>query len=97
MARRCRRRYGRVRCRLDEALRIGTEIAAALEAAHERGIIHRDLKPANIKIRADGSVKVLDFGLAKIGVGRVEATWIARRPSPPAPRKRAPFWGPRPT
>ncbi len=50
---------------LDEALRIARQIAAALEAAHEKGIVHRDLKPANIKIRPDGSVKVLDFGLAK--------------------------------
>ncbi len=51
---------------IGEALSIARQIAEALETAHERGVIHRDLKPANVKIRNDGTVKVLDFGLAKV-------------------------------
>ena len=51
---------------IDETLRIARQIALALDAAHDAGIVHRDLKPGNIKIRTDGTVKVLDFGLAKM-------------------------------
>jgi serine/threonine-protein kinase len=51
---------------VDEALPIARQIAEALEAAHQQGIVHRDLKPASIKVRDNGTVKILDFGLAMV-------------------------------
>jgi len=58
-------RISRGRVPVDEALAMAKQIVDALEAAHAQGIIHRDLKPANIKVRENGTVKILDFGLAK--------------------------------
>jgi len=64
-----------------DALEFASGIAIALEAAHEKGIIHRDLKPANVKVTPDGTVKVLDFGLAKAMAGDATVTDIANSPT----------------
>ena len=77
---------------LDETLAIARQITEALEAAHEQGVVHRDLKPANIKLRADGTVKVLDFGLAKldrrrVGSAQIGALRLRRSPTITTPRR----------
>ncbi len=66
---------------VDEAIPIALQIAEALEAAHEAGVVHRDLKPANTRIRLDGTVKVLDFGLAKTWESETAASGLTHSPT----------------
>src|SRR5260370_14313056 len=66
---------------IDEALPIAKQICDALEYAHEHGIIHRDLKPSNVKIKEDGTVKVLDFGLAKALEGDATSADLSTSPT----------------
>ena len=81
-------RIARGRLPLDEALRLAAQIALALEAAHGRGIVHRDLKPSNVKLRPDGTLKVLDFGLAKSVDGHEAGARLDRSRR----RSRRPSW-----
>jgi len=82
-------RIGRGPIPVEEAVAIALQIADALEAAHEKGIVHRDLKPANVRVRPDGTVKVLDFGLAKAWEGSASGSDIGNSPTITAHHTRA--------
>jgi Tol biopolymer transport system component len=74
---------------IDDAIHVALQIADGLEAAHDQGIIHRDLKPANIKVRPDGTVKVLDFGLAKARLS-ADVSWDPHAPTVTSPTLTSP-------
>ena len=81
-------RLQRGRVPIAEAVRIAGQIALALESAHQRGVVHRDLKPQNIKVKPDGIVKVLDFGLGKAAIPAAEDVDVSPSPTTPVDRTR---------